>query len=199
MRLVSLWVAALLTLGLALPGHAAEASPHDVIQSFSNVLLDVMKNAKTLGFEGRRKKLEPAVAQAYDMTAMTQGALGPASRKLSPEELARLSDAFARYNVATYAQQFDGYDGERFDVGEAKPSTGGNMLVPSQIVPRTGNPTEIDYVMYQTAEGWRIVDVLLEGTVSQVAVRRSEFSSIYRRDGLDGLVNVIDQKTAALK
>jgi len=70
--------------------------------------------------------------------------------------------------------------------------------VPSWIAPKTGDSTEIDYVMREIDGHWKVVDVLYDGTVSQVAVRRSEFGSIFRGKGLAGLIEVIEKQTAAL-
>jgi phospholipid transport system substrate-binding protein len=198
MRLSSLILAVGLMAGAAGPVLAQDGEARQTIQVFSDTLLDVMRQAEQLGFKGREQKLAPAIQKAYDIPTMTQGALGPPARKLGPQDLSRLSEAFDRYTVATYAQQFDGFDGERFEVGDPKPSINGTVVVPSKIIPRNGPATEIDYVMHQDGAGWKIIDVLLDGSVSQVAVRRSEFGSIYRRDGLDGLIGVLDQKTAAM-
>jgi len=187
--------------GLLLPAAGqAEGEPKQVIQRFSDELLAVMKDAKQLGFQGRAARLTPAVEQSYDMPAMTRSALGTAASKASPDQLQQLIQAFSRFTVANYADQFDGWSGESFLVGVPHPgSDSGVQVVPSQIVPKTGQPTEIDYVMHKDGNGnWKIIDVLLEGTVSQMAVRRSEFSSIVRRDGPAGLTQELDRKSEQL-
>lgn len=190
----------LLLVGL-LPGGAAEAAeqPQQVIRQFCDSLLEVMKQGPQLGYGGRSEELRPAVVKAYDMSVMTRGAIGPETAKLSAAQLQQLDDAFTQYTVANYAEQFDGWSGERFEVDASRPATGGSVVVPSRIVPKNGEPTEIDYLMRQDTGGeWKIVDVLLDGTISQVAVRRSEFVSILRRDGPTGLLHQLASKTAAL-
>ncbi len=177
----------------------ADSDPRQVIQQFCDSLLSVMKQGPKLGFAGRVEQLRAPVGEAYDLRAMTRDAVGPAAARMTPDELRHLAEAFSRYTVASYADQFSSWDGERFDVGTPHASTDSMVVVPSQIVPKDGSPTEIDYVMRKDRDGqWKIVDVLLEGTVSQLAVRRSEFMSVYRRDGLAGLVNLLDNKTAAM-
>lgn len=197
-----LWQCALLVAGVlafAPSPAAAEVEARQVIQTFSDRLLQVMKQAHQLGFQGRLEMMRPAVAEAYDLPAMTRAAIGPAAARLTPDELKHLGEAFNRFTVASYAQEFDSWDGERFEVGQPHPSTEGQVIVPSKIVPKSGEPTEIDYVMHKDdGNQWRIIDVLLEGSVSQVAVRRSEFVSIYRRNGVAGLIDVLDRKTAAM-
>ncbi|CCG39858.1 ABC transporter substrate-binding protein [Magnetospirillum molischianum] len=194
------FVAAILALvilvaGLSAPARAGEAEA--VIATFNDRLLDVMKTGQKLGFNGRVEKLRPAVAAAYDMAAMTRATLGAAAAKMAPEEALRLSDAYTRFSVATYAAQFDDWNGERFEVGEARASTQGAVIVPTKIVPKDSEPVAIDYLLREDQGRWRIVDVYYQGTVSQVAVRRSEFLSIYRAKGLDGLIETLDAQTRA--
>ena len=185
-------------LAVGLSGRAWAGAAEAAIQAFDEALLDVMRNGPKLGFKGRAERLRPAVAAFYDMAAMTRSTLGASAAKLSPEEAAQLTEAYLTFSVATYASQFDEWDGERFEVGEQRPSTGGAIVVPSWIAPKTGDPTEIDYVMRETDGRWKVVDVLYDGSVSQVAVRRSEFLSIFRAKGFSGLIEAIEKQTAAL-
>ncbi|HLN22480.1 MAG TPA: ABC transporter substrate-binding protein [Patescibacteria group bacterium] len=187
----------LLVLGMALPAHA-EDEARQTIQQFSDSLLDVMTRASQLGFHGREELMRAAVLSAYDMPEMTKATLGPSARKLTQQQLDQLTEAFTRYTAAIYAEQFDGYGGERFEVSAPRPSADGAVVVPCRIVSPSAPPTQIDYLMRQDQGHWRIVDVLLDGTVSQVAVRRSEFVTIYRRDGFPGLIEMLDHQTASM-
>ncbi|BAE52289.1 HpnM family protein [Paramagnetospirillum magneticum] len=184
--------------GLAEPAAAQAGGPEAVIRTFSDRLLESMKGGAKLGFKGRAEKMRPAVAEAYDMPSMTRSTLGTAATKMSPDEAGKLAQAYSNFSVATYAAQFNEWNGERFEVGEQRPSAGGSVIVSSWLVPKNGDPTQIDYVMRQDQGQWRIIDVLFEGTVSQVAVRRSEFGSIFRSKGLDGLIETLEKQTAAL-
>ncbi|EPY00323.1 ABC transporter substrate-binding protein [Magnetospirillum fulvum] len=192
---VALLALVVLVAGLSAPAQAGE--PEAVIHAFNDRLLDVMKTGQKLGFKGRVEKLRPAVAAAYDMAAMTRATLGTAAAKMPPEDAARLAEAYTRFSVATYAAQFDDWNGERFEVGEARASTQGAVIVPSTIVPKEGDPVAIDYLLREDQGRWRVVDVYYQGTVSQVAVRRSEFLSIYRAKGLEGLIATLDAQTSA--
>lgn len=183
---------------LGLPGQAQAADAATVIRQFNDRLIEVMKTGARLGFKGRVEKLRPAILDVYDMKGMTANTLGTAAAKLTSEESTKLVDAYTAFSVATYASQFTAWDGERFDLGETRPSTGGSVIVASWIVPRSGNPTAIDYVMREVDGKWKVIDVLYEGTISQVAVRRSEFTSIFRNDGLAGLMAAIEKQTASL-
>ena len=178
----------------------ADTDPAAPVHQLCDALIASMKQGEQAGIQARENKLRPVIAAVYDMPAVTKTTLGVAANKLSPEDLQKLSDAYGRFSVATYADQFSKFGGEHFEIGEPHPGAQPNtIVVPSVIVGGDGSRTEIDYVMHEANGGWAILDVLFNGSISQVAVRRSEFVPLFRQNGLQGLVDVLDQKTAALE
>ena len=188
----------LIALLIAVPA-AADADPTAEVRLLCDRLIEVMKQGPQLGFEGRENKLRPVLSSAYDMQAVTKSTLGLAANKLTPEETEKLAEAYSRFSVATYADQFRSWGGESFQIEAPRPSTNGNMVVPSYIVGGDGNRTGIDYLVHESDGAWRIIDVLFQGSVSQVAVRRSEFVPIFRSQGVGALIAMLDTKTQALE
>jgi phospholipid transport system substrate-binding protein len=181
------------------PPASAAGQPAEVIQTFHDHLLAMMRKAKQLGFKGRVAELGPAVDKAFDLPEMTRLTLGTAARTLPPEQLAQLTQAFRSYTIASYAANFDNFGGERFEMGAVRPQANGSVVVPSKLIPGDGSqPVVLDYVMREEGGRWGITDVLMEGAVSQVAWRRSEFVSVLRRDGFPRLLETIEKKTEAL-
>jgi len=192
-------LALILTALCVLPA-TAETDPAAPIHRLCDALIESMKQGEQAGIQAREAKLRPVVTSTYDMPAVTRNTLGVAANKLSPEDLQKLSDAYSRFSVATYADQFAKFDGEHFEIGAPHPGAQPNtIVVPTVIVGGDGSRTGIDYVMHEANGGWAIIDVLFNGSISQVAVRRSEFVPLFRQNGLDKLVDVLDQKTAALE
>lgn len=203
MRKVLVALLAIVVVVCSTPGAKAVPDPASgaraVIQSFYDGLLATMKDGKTLGFQGRVKALTPVVDRSFDLPQMTRMILGTAAKSLTDDQLARLTEAFRRYTIASYADNFDDFSGERFEIGETRAAQGGRLVVTSHLVPTDGHPVALDYVMQESSDGhWGITDVLAEGAVSQVALRRSEFVSVLRKDGIDALIAVIQQRTDAL-
>jgi phospholipid transport system substrate-binding protein len=190
-----------LFLGLALSsGRAAAApGPSDQIHGFYDVLLDNMKNAQALGLKGRYDKLEPVVLSTFDVPFMSRLSVGPTWGQLTPDQKQAVAKAFGRYITATYATQFDGYSGEQLKViGEQQIKHG--TLVRTQIVKSDGEPISINYVLHDNDVRWQIRDIYLAGTISQLATRRSEFSSILRgQGGIEKLVSTLNEKADALQ
>jgi phospholipid transport system substrate-binding protein len=177
---------------LAAPG------PSDVVRSFDAELLDTMKNAEALGVKGRYQKLEPFVLRTFDVGYMTRLSVGRLWADLKPDQRKRAAAAFGRYIAVNYAVQFDGYSGEDFKVlGEQNVKHG--TVVRSQLVKSDGEAVAINYLLHDNDTAWQIRDVYLEGTISQLATRRSEFTAILRRDGIEGLIAMLDKKVADLR
>jgi phospholipid transport system substrate-binding protein len=198
----SLLVAAMLaTLPLTGPAFATP-SPADAgatITQFNMALLAAMKSGGQIGFNGRFQALAPAIDQAFDLPSVLAVSVGPGWTSLSAEQQSRLMEAFRRYTVASYVASFDNYNGQSFVVlPETRNLDAGRVVVQSRLTPRTGDAVELDYVMQQTASGWKIVDVLAAGSISRVAVQRSDFRHLLTRGGGDALVASLQRKASDL-
>lgn len=179
---------------------ATGGSPGGAIDRFYGVLLAVMKQAKALSFEQRYARLAPAITAAFNLPLMTRIAVGPDWAQLTAAQQQQLSVAFARYTISVYADRFDGYDGERFVVDPDPSEIAAGTLVKSRLIKADGGTVELNYLMRQDPAGaWQIIDVYLDGTISQLATRRSEFVSVLARSGAEGLVQLIERRTAALR
>lgn len=176
------------------------AAPAALIERLYATLLAVMKQAKKLSFDERYSRLAPAIEQAFDLGLMTRIAIGPGWAGLTADQQRRLSAAFARYTISNYANRFDDYGGERFDVSpKAAPNPNG-VIVDSRLIKSNGETVNLNYLLRQDAAGsWKVIDVYLSGTVSELATRRSEFSAVLQRGGADALVQMIEQRSAALR
>jgi phospholipid transport system substrate-binding protein len=202
MKITALVLTLTLGLGFALSGMTARAeqtAPQAVIKSFYVVLLDVMQNAGKLGFDGRYQKLKPAIEAAYNLPLMARLSVGPQWQSLTPAEQEQLSRAFAEFTVSTYANRFDDYSGETFEVQPDTAPASGGVIVQSRLVKSDGEKVTLNYLMREADGRWQIIDVFLSGTISELATRRAEFTSILRRDGAQGLLSVLNRRISELK
>ena len=78
-----------------------------------------------------------------------------------------------------------------------QPSASG-VIVKTRIVKGSGEAVGIEYLMRQDGDDWRISDVYLDGSISQLATQRSEFGAILRREGFDGLIAMLHRKVDML-
>src|ERR1051325_4825840 len=169
----------------------------DTVRSLYDALLATMHNGAALGPRGRYAQIEPIVRRVFDIPFMTRLAVGPEWAGLTEAQRQQVSQAFERYITAIYAERFDRYGGERLQVLGEQPSAGGTIIT-SQIIKSNGQPVNINYLMRQNGGLWQIADVYLDGTISELATRRSEFASILRTQGINGLIETLNTKANAL-
>jgi phospholipid transport system substrate-binding protein len=195
--LQSLFGAAAILTGFALPGHAdaADGDPAVApIRAFYDALLAAMKQADQLGVRGRYDKLAPVIRATFDLPAMTRIAVGPDWTAIPPEQQTALLDSFARMTIATYANRFDGYSGESFEVDPEVLSRNTGRIVRTKLLRPKEEPVTLNYLMRNSGDTWKIVDIYLSGTISELATQRSEFGAILKSGGPAALIESLRQQ-----
>jgi len=176
---------------------ALAAGPEDTVNGFHAVLLDTVREGRTLGESGRYARIRPVVRQVFDLPSMARLAVGTSWSAFSAAQQEAVTAAFGAYISATYADRFGSYSGQQLKVIGQQPSVAG-VIVKARIIKANGDPVSIDYLVRQIDGAWRISDVYLDGAISQLATQRSEFSAILRRDGCDGLIGALQRKVSLL-
>ena len=178
-------------------GRAEGADAADSVRAFYDVLLGTMRDGAQLGERGRYAKLEPVILKVFDIPYMTRMAVGPSWAATPQLKQQQVAEAFGRYITATWADRFDSYSGETLEVTGVQPYAAG-ALVHTRIVKSNGEPVAIDYLMRRNGDVWQIADVYLTGTISELATRRSEFSSVLRSQGIDALIAVLNRRAGMM-
>ena len=169
----------LIALAPAAAVRAADLEPAaQTVDAFDQALVATMKEGASLGVKGRYKKLAPAVEKAFDLKAMARFAVGPAWSKFSDADQARIVEAFTRLSVASYAHNFDSYEGETFEVDPAVDTRGVDKIVKTRLVPPQGAPTQLNYRMRASTGTWKAIDVFYGGNISQLTTRRSDLAAV---------------------
>jgi len=186
---------------LASPRRRAGADPAAIapIRQLCDSLLGIMRAGRGTPFARRFETLTPAIEHAFDLTAILQLSVGPSWSSLQPADQNTLLTAFRRYTIANYVNSFDNYTGQRFDVQpDTRALPNGEQVVQTKIISSSGESHELDYVMRQQPAGWKAVDVLADGSISRVAVQRSDFRRLVAGGGARALIESLNQKTTDL-
>src|SRR4051812_29069627 len=163
--------------GLALPFPSARAATDAadpavaLVRAFYDALLGVMKQADKLGLRGRYDKLAPVIRSTFDLDAMTRIAIGPDWTSFSPDAQKALIARFSELTLATYANRFNGFSGERFEVEPAAEARSTGRLVRTRLIQANGEPISLNYLMRGSDDRWRVVDVYLTGAISELATK----------------------------
>ena len=177
----------------------ANTSPVETVQAVNDALLHVMQNAEALGFQGRQDFLAPVLTETFEFSAMARLAAGRYWERFSDDEKQELVARFTDLSVSTFAARFDGYSGESWQIEGTSEAPRGGTIVQNRLITGKGNVIAINYLMHQTEAGeWRIIDVYLDGNISELALRRSEFNSVLRSGGVRLLFDQIAQQVDRL-
>ena len=187
-------LAAVLLAAAPAAAFAQAADPAAVqIESFDNSLLSVMKQARSLGVQGRYRELEPVMARTFDLPTMTRFAVGPKWATVSPSDQTALTKAFSRLAVSFFAKNFDDYSGQSFKIDPNVDVRGPDKLVRTHIISPHDKTEDLTYRMRMAADGrWKVIDVYYKSSISQLATWRSDFSSSMNSGGAPSLIQKID-------
>ncbi|WP_347987377.1 ABC transporter substrate-binding protein [Methylomonas sp. AM2-LC] len=172
---------------------ADELSARQVVDDFQNELLSVMKQGKELGFKGRYDKLDVAVRKSHDLPKIARIVVGKQWEELSAEQQITLEKVFSQLSISAYAHNFKEYTGESFTfVSEEETGRGGVVIHTNLHIPNEKD-VKFDYMMKKKDDGWRIINIIADG-VSDLALKRSEYTSVLSKDGFDVLIAKITEK-----
>ena len=165
-----------------------------VVDKFQNELIAVMKEGKQLGYAGRYKKLEPAVTNSLDLNKIARVVVGKEWEKLTPEQQKTLVDVFSRLSISSYAHNFKDFGGESFTIDSVKEtSKGGGVVVYAHLSIPNDKDVLFEYHLKEQDKDWRIINIVANG-VSDLALKRSEYTSILQKEGFDALIAKINEK-----
>jgi phospholipid transport system substrate-binding protein len=189
-------LALLVLLGLA-PARGADPQAAAPIEALNQSLLDVMHAGQATPFAQRYAALAPVVERTFDLDSILETSVGPRWQSYSPTQQQQLREDFAKFTVTSYVANFSSFNGERFEISPDTRAIGSEQVVETKIIQASGDAARIDYVMRPGPGGWRVVDVLLDGSISRVAVQRSDFRSLIA-SGPEPLIQSLERKNADL-
>lgn len=183
----------LLFLGLSSSAFAEETTARQVVEAFQDQLIDVMKQGKELGFKGRYDKLDDAVKKSHDLPKIARIVVGKQWEELTPDQQVKLEEVFSELSVSAYAHNFKDFSGESFSfVSEEETGRGGVVIHTNLKIPGEKD-VKFDYMMKKKDDSWQIINIIADG-VSDLALKRSDYTSVLNREGFDKLIAKINEK-----
>lgn len=191
----TLMLAALATAAAAPAGSVPAAAP---IEAFGTALIAAMKAGAKESFDARAAALRPSITAAFDLPTILAHSIGLDYAGYTEAQKSALLAAFTDFTVASWAANFDRWNGEAFRILSPIRKLGADEIVPTEIGKPGSDGTRLDFVMTQGKAGWQATDILLDGTISRVAVQRSDFRAVLTSGGPDALVASLKRKAAQL-
>lgn len=166
-----------------------------VVASLNQAVVEAMRRANKLGYEGRYRLLAPVIREVYDFRAISRHVLGDYWKRLDKEQKRQFVDKMTAYGIAEYAGQFDGYQGEKFVIESEAPFRKRYRVVKARLQVPKDDDVEFVYILRKSKSGWKIIDVRYDG-VSDLALKRGQFAEILEKGGLEDLLARLDEKIA---
>jgi len=185
---------ALISLFLLISTVQAEPlSAKQVVINFQNDLIEVMKQGKKLGYQGRVEALTTPVLNSHDLTKISRIVIGKQWKAFSDDEKQQMIKVFTELSIASYAHNFKEHSGESFRYESEEQTARGGVIVHTYLVLPKDKDVQFDYMLKKKGERWQIINIIANG-VSDLALKRSEYTSILKREGFDVLIAKISEK-----
>lgn len=163
------------------------------VDRLNGTLIEVMKGGQKLGYTGRYKKLDPVVKDTFEFEAVSLIALGAHWKKLEQPQKLAFMDKLTDLSVATYAAQFKEYGGESFQFDSSQDVKNGKLLLRYNLVAPNEKPIKFEYFVGQFNGQWHIINIVVDG-ISDLALKKAQYTSVIDREGFDALLNKLTQK-----
>lgn len=179
----------------AVPAAPAPDSAKQLIEKTVVQVLAVLRDtSRTTG--QRRLELEKIAHACFDFRTMARLVLAQDWKRLDAAKRDEFVDQFITYLANDYGARLDRYHQEDVKVTGEEPKPHGDVQVRTKIVGGQNDGALVDYRMRNGKDGWRIIDVVIEG-ISLVANFRDQFREVIARGGPEALLQKLKEKNAA--
>lgn len=183
------------------------SAANDIVTQLHNTLITVMKDAEKLGYSGRYEILAPFISDNFNTPLIVKTILSRYWVTLSEQQRQDFTELFQNLSIATYADRFDSFDGDKFMEldrkalplrGKCPPPSGREppaqrILIKTELQRVNDDPVKFDYLLQKIDGKWYIITVIADG-VNDLSLKRGEYSDVIRNKGFDGLVEDLKTK-----
>ena len=167
------------------------------IQGLGDQAIDALRDNVNSTFEEREAAFREVMVTGFDIPTVGRFVLGRHWRTASKEQRRDYMAIFVDFIVRVYASRFDSYGGELFTARSVIHDESGDKIVRAQIVRPSGHdPIGVDFRVRMRDEGYKVIDVSVEG-ISMLHTHRVEFASVVNRKGIDGLLSDLRARVEA--
>lgn len=190
-------MAGLLTVCAAAPSAAQDGDAVAAVESLHAALLDIMQNADTLEFAGRRDRIAPVIDKSFDLKFISRFVLGRHWENLSGGQQREFRDVFTDWTIANYAARFNGHTNERFVTVSSEEARNGREVVRTvlEVNDNRADDVALDYLLREAFGKWRIINVIAKG-VSDLSLKRADYGAVINSQGFSSLIEKLKKQIA---
>lgn len=183
---------AFLVLILSLQVHAQNGSPTETVQTTVNAILAILRD-ESLTREDARTRMRQEISKSFDARAMAQSVLSTNWRQATTEQQNEFQALFLQTLENTYMGRLEAYTNEAVQFRNEEINN--NRSEVNTVIVTANNEIPINYKLRLRSDGWFVYDVEVEN-VSMVSSYRETYRSVVRRDGMDGLLAQMRERSA---
>ena len=167
---------------------------HSVTKSESNVLASINElhesltkiSDKTINSDNL-EMIDDVVKNSYDLEKMGKIIIGVDWKQMNKKTQKEFVNVFKRFISVNYFRRFNKINELDFEHQTVK-VIGDKFKLARVILTADNEKLKIDYLLGFKNEKWKIFDVLIDGSISEVATKKSDFKKIIKEQGVSGLV-----------
>lgn len=188
--------------------NASDEDPKALLESVSNKMITALNDNR----DGIKQ--DPAVTQRLieeiliphiDFITAAKYVLGKhwdtASKKQKIAFIKAFRKLLLRFYSSALTEYLNSHDGQLdpkimvfFKPSDANAK---QLVVRSEVQPKSGKPVPVNYQMHITRKGWKVFDVSVEG-VSVITTYKTSFASEIQQSGLDALIASLESRNQKL-
>jgi len=177
----------------------AEEDPKVVVENAVNGIIKVLEARKDTSIltEEDRDNIRKVVVGRFDYREMSKRSLAQTWRDISENQKTSFTELFRKLLERSYGNRLASFRNQKviFDDAQFK---GDKARVITSVID-ADKTTPVEYRLHQTASGWQVYDIKIEG-VSLVSNFRNDFNEgIKQNGGFDGLVQALEKKVKKLE
>ena len=130
------------------------------------------------------------IDHTYDSEKMLKLIIGADWKKLERDKKKELITVFKRYISKNYLDRFSKIQEISFEDEEKEKISSEVFLIKSNLVINE-EIISIDYLLSFNKNSWKIFDVLLDGAISEIATKKSEFRIFIKEKKIDSLIDAL--------
>lgn len=188
----------LIALLLLFPGVAqAQTDPQEAsrfIAELSDRAVEVLRD-QSMDLTARETKLRQIVGNSFSVRVIGRFVLAEYWESASIAEQEEYLDLFSDYMLQTYTRRLGGYSGQTLQVNGAQKHRERDAVVDTTILQEGGENIGVRWLVRQTDQGLRVLDVILDGK-SLALTQRREFGTILARENMAGLLQLLQLKVS---
>jgi phospholipid transport system substrate-binding protein len=169
-----------------------------IVDELHTYLIDAMKDAESLGYQGRYELLHDVISRNFDTELIVQVILSRYWNELGQEQKDLFVELFNTLSISTYASRFDAYSGEYFQENSRQELRRERLLIKTELVREDDTNVNLDYLMHDVDGKWLIISVIANG-VNDLSLKRAEYAEVIKNKGFDGLIEEIEKKISEME